>query len=77
MSEHDYLYQSWQLGTEGNEMNKGDTNIDHQDMLMAQGAFDDDQDQEQLIRNEYDAWLEETYAADRRKRMVEQKKVRF
>ena len=57
--------------------NKGDTNIDHQDMLMAQGAFDDDQDQEQLIRNEYDAWLEETYAADRRKRMIEQKKVRF
>lgn len=32
-----------------------DTNIDHQDMLMAQGAFDGDDTQWQ---NEYEAYLD-------------------
>ena len=55
---------------------KGDTNMDHADLLEASGAFADDDDPQQFV-SEYEEWLEMTYANDRKKRAVEQKKVRF
>jgi hypothetical protein len=58
-------------------MNKGDTNIDHQDLLEAQGAFVDEEDPRQWA-SEYEQWLDEVYNKDRKQRQsLETKKVRF
>jgi hypothetical protein len=57
-------------------MSNGDVNIDDQDLKMAQGAFTDDDDPQQFV-SEYEEWLEMTYTNDRKKRAVDQKKVRF
>ena len=52
--------------------NKGDVQIDHQDLLLANGAFVDDEDPEQW-KDSYQRWLDETYERDRQRRVASEK----